>query len=117
MGSARDFSKLVRQSIANGVVLDENGIGMAGVSIVEKGTTNGTVTDLDGNFEIRLKRDGRATLEFSYIGYKTQDIAASAGMRVQMMVEAAALEGVVVAALEIRRKTKAPHAHYVHYFS
>ena len=51
-----------------GVVVDENGEPMPGVSVVIKGTTNGTVTDLDGKFTIG------SILVFSFVGYQTMEV-------------------------------------------
>ena len=63
---------LMAQKIpVTGVVRDQVGPAI-GVSVVEKGTTNGTVTDIDGNFAISVNPG--AVLEISSIGYKTQDI-------------------------------------------
>jgi len=56
----------------SGTVTDETGYGIIGASIQEKGTTNGTVTDLDGNFNLQVSNG--ATLIFSYIGYQTQEV-------------------------------------------
>jgi len=55
------------QSIVVGKVIDKDGMALAGVNIVEKGTTNGVTTDFDGNFEISVASD--AILVFSYIGF------------------------------------------------
>lgn len=57
-----------QQSIT-GVVKDSEGVPLAGVNVVEKGTSNGTSTDFDGNYEISASAN--ATLVFSYIGYST----------------------------------------------
>ena len=59
----------------SGVVKDETGEPVIGASVVEKGTTNGMMTDFDGNF--RLSVEPNATLVISYVGYKTQEIAAA----------------------------------------
>ena len=57
-----------------GTVLEESsGEPLPGVSILEKGTTNGTVTDLDGKFALELKSDN-ASLRISFIGFKTQEV-------------------------------------------
>ncbi len=57
-----------------GNVKDTTGEPIIGASVVEKGnTTNGTITDLDGNYSIKVP--SKATLTISYIGMKTQDIA------------------------------------------
>lgn len=55
-----------------GTVKDEAGEPLIGVSILEKGTANGVVTDFDGNYTLSVKRD--AILDFSYIGYSQQSI-------------------------------------------
>lgn len=58
-----------------GVVTDEGGTPMVGVNVVVKGTTNGLITDLNGQYQISA--DSKSTLSFSFIGYKTQDILVS----------------------------------------
>ncbi len=64
------------QSIkVQGTVTDESGTPMAGVNVVEKGTTNGLITGLNGQYQISA--DSKSTLSFSFIGYKTQDILVS----------------------------------------
>ena len=55
-----------------GVVVDENGEPMPGVSVVIKGTTNGTVTDLDGKFTITAPIG--SILVFSFVGYQTMEV-------------------------------------------
>jgi len=61
------------QVTVTGVVTDKNNIPISGANIIEKGTTNGTITDFDGNYNITLQSD--ATLEISYLGFDTQRIA------------------------------------------
>lgn len=63
------------QSTINGTVTDDSGEPLAGVNIVEKGTTNGTSTDFDGNYEIEVTEG--ATLVFSYIGYNSTEVDSS----------------------------------------
>lgn len=66
---------LFAQSIlVEGVVKDNVGERLIGVSIVEKGTTNGAITDIDGNFQL-LVSNNNAMLVVSYIGFVTQDVA------------------------------------------
>ena len=60
------------QNVVTGKVTDENGIALAGVNILEKGTSNGTTSDFDGNYSISVAND--ATLVFSYIGFGTNEI-------------------------------------------
>jgi hypothetical protein len=57
-----------------GTVNDENGELITGANVVEKGTVNGTVTDVNGHFSLEVPADG-AVLQVSYIGYITQDIS------------------------------------------
>ncbi len=65
---------LLAQAVqVKGVVKDPNGESIVGVTVVEKGTVNGTITDIDGNFQLRVSRSD-ASLVISYIGYTTQDI-------------------------------------------
>ena len=54
-----------------GKVLDEQGEPIIGANIVEKGTTNGTITDIDGNYTLTLNDLKKAVLQFSFIGYNT----------------------------------------------
>lgn len=55
-----------------GTVVDQNGEPLMGVNVIEKGTTNGTMTDMDGRFTLSVP--GNATLQISYIGYTTEEI-------------------------------------------
>jgi TonB-linked SusC/RagA family outer membrane protein len=85
----------VQQKTVKGTVLDENGEPMIGVSVVAKGTTNGTVTDFDGNFSLPM--GGAKQIEVSYIGYKTQLLTATAGeMVVKLQPDNKLLDEVVV---------------------
>ena len=58
--------------VIKGIVMDSEGP-LIGATILEKGTTNGTVTDFDGNFELKLTKDD-ATIVISYVGYLPQEI-------------------------------------------
>lgn len=66
-----------------------------GLTVREKSTRNATVTDMDGNFSIKVS-NADATLEFSYIGFVTQSLRASNGMKVIMRENTQALKEVVV---------------------
>ena len=77
-----------------GKVIDADGSEpLIGVSILVQGTTNGTVTDFDGNFE--LTAPDKAVLQFSYIGYKTIEVRAVPTMQVIMESDAQQLQEVV----------------------
>jgi hypothetical protein len=60
-----------------GKVVDESGEPVIGASVTENGTTNGTVTDSDGNFTLTVAEN--ATLQISYVGYKPFEISALSG--------------------------------------
>lgn len=57
---------------AVGVVTDKTGEAIIGANVIVKGTTNGTITDMDGRFELDVPNN--ATLQVSYIGFNTQEI-------------------------------------------
>ena len=82
------------QATINGQVKDETGDGVIGASVVEKGTSNGTVTDFDGNFSLKCKPG--ATLVFTYIGFNPQELPAKNGMEVTLKEDVAQLNEVVV---------------------
>ena len=88
-----------------GTVVDATGETLIGASVKVAGTTNGAVTDIDGNFILNCKPG--ATLEVSYIGYKTMTVKAANGMKIQMQEDGKALNEVVVTALGIKRDRKA----------
>ena len=89
-----------------GTVVDAQGEPLIGVSILEVGTTNGTITDIDGKFTLQVTSG--ATLELSYIGYKTQQLKAVSDLgTIQMSDDTEVLQEVVVTALGIKREKKA----------
>ena len=79
-----------------GTVVDESGEPMIGVSVMQVGTTTGVATDFDGNFSLSVPAG--ATLQFSYIGYKTQTIkvANQTNLEVKMEPDTEVLDDVVV---------------------
>ena len=86
-----------------GVVIDKaTNEPVIGASVLEKGTTNGTITDFDGNFTLEVAEG--ATIEISYIGYATQSLAAADNMRVFMAEDSELLEEVVVTGYTTQRK-------------
>lgn len=111
------------QTQVTGTVTDADGIPLPGASVVEKGTTNGTQTDFDGNFSIDVEAD--ATLIISYVGFATQEIAVDGNsvINVSLLEDATALNEVVVtgyvtqtrgditgsvASVDVSEATKAP---------
>lgn len=87
-----------------GRIIDRNGEAVIGANIVERGTTNGTVTDIDGNFSLQV--DENAVLHISYIGYLPQDINTSGQNTFRIILEedTQALEEVVVVGYGVQRK-------------
>ena len=69
------LSASAQQITASGQVLDAQKEPLIGVSVQEKGTSNGAITDLDGNFTLNVKQN--AILIFSYVGYKSQEVKGS----------------------------------------
>ena len=89
-----------------GTIVDAQGEPLIGVSILEVGTTNGTITDIDGKFTLQVASG--ATLEISYIGYKTQQLPATPDFgTIKMSDDTEVLQEVVVTALGIKREKKA----------
>lgn len=85
-----------QEKTVTGVVTDQSGLPLPGVSVVVVGTTNGTQTDFDGNYTINVSQG--QTLRFSYIGQTTitRDVGAGNSIDVQMEEDAQALEEVIV---------------------
>ncbi len=75
--------------------MDANGEALIGVSVVQKGTGNGTVTDINGYFSLEVK-PSNTLIQFSYIGYKSLEISATANMNVTLREEQELLDEVVV---------------------
>lgn len=90
-----------------GTLLDENKEPLIGATILVKGTNHRAVTDMDGNFTIETDEPA-PVLQFTYLGYKTMDMAAKEGHNVnaQMLPDSQALKEVVVTALGIKREKK-----------
>jgi iron complex outermembrane receptor protein len=90
-----------------GVVKDSKGSALPGVSVSEKGTTNGTMTDGSGGF--KLSANSAGVLVFSYMGYLKQEVAVgnSTNLSISMTEDPKALQEVVVTAMGIKRETRA----------
>ena len=94
-----------QEKTVTGVVSDNTGLPLPGVSILVKGTKNGTQTDFDGKYSI--KASSSQVLVFSYIGMRTQEVVASSStLNVKLNDDSVELEGVVVTALGIKREEK-----------
>ncbi|MFN3940678.1 MAG: TonB-dependent receptor, partial [Chitinophagales bacterium] len=85
------------QITIQGVITDNTGAPVPGVNVVEKGTNNGTISDLDGNYIITCK-PASATLTFSFIGFQMQElnVSGSTTLNITMMEESYNLSGVEV---------------------
>ena len=91
------------QTTVKGTVTDEAGEPIIGASILEKGTTNGTITDFDGNFELRTKSG--ATLVVSYVGYVTQEVRAASSLKVVLKEDTEVLDELIVVGYGVQRKS------------
>ncbi len=91
------LDNIAQQVSVEGTVTDNNGQPLPGASILEKGTTNGTQTDFDGNFTLSVT-DENATLVISYLGFSTQEIPLNGQNTISVSLEedAAGLDEVVV---------------------
>ena len=87
-----------------GTVLDQNGIPVIGANVIEKGTTNGTVTDFDGNFSIQVNKN--SVLTVSFIGYVSQEVAVKGGnkLNITLKEDSQALDEVVVVGYGTQKK-------------
>ncbi len=95
-----------QERAVSGVVSDNAGMPLPGVSVLVKGTKSGTQTDFDGKYTI--KATANQVLIFSYVGMKTQEAkATSAKVNLKMESTSVELEGVVVTAMGIKREKKA----------
>ena len=91
------------QVTATGTVLEAStGEPVIGASILEEGTSNGTITDFDGNFQLNVATG--AKLVISYVGYKSQTLSATSGMTVKLAEDSEVLEEVVVTGYTTQRK-------------
>lgn len=87
-----------------GTVVDQNGEPLMGVNVIEKGTTNGTMTDMDGRFTLSVP--GNATLQISYIGYTTEEIVVNnqTKLNVTLKEDSQNLDELVVVGYGVVRK-------------
>lgn len=86
----------VAQTQVRGTVVDEAGEPVIGATIQIKGTSQGTVSDIDGNFTLSAPAGG--TLVISYVGYQTQEVPVSANVRVALQTDTELLDEVIVVA-------------------
>lgn len=77
---------LAQDKTVTGVVLDKTGETVIGASVLVKGTTNGTITDVDGNFTLKNVQED-AVLQVSFVGYKAQDVALKGQSNIKVTLE------------------------------
>ena len=102
------FGILAQSTAITGKVTDaDDGTPLPGVSVVEKGTYNGSVTDLDGNYTLMVSSP-EATLTFTYIGYKTTDVAIAGRSAVDhaLAADIAGLEEAIVIGYGNQQRSK-----------
>ena len=94
------------QNAVTGSVTDRQNIPLPGASVLEKGTSNGTTSDFDGNFTLEVS-DTNAVLLVSFIGYKSVEIPLNGqrSITIQLDEDATQLEGVVVVGYGVQRKS------------
>ena len=99
---AMSVGTFAQQITVNGVVQDTQGEPIVGANVLIKGTTQGTITDLDGNFQ--LTADADVPLVISFIGYVTQELPAQPVMNVTLQEDTELLDEVVVIGFGTVRK-------------
>ena len=105
--SGQESTQQGKERTITGQVSDDMGP-LIGVNVLVKGTSVGCITDFDGNFTLTTT-EANPVIQFSYVGYKTQEIAAKEQSVINLMMESDSqlVEEVVVTALGIKRATKA----------
>lgn len=100
----KDVTETLQKKSVSGVVRDDSGDGMPGVSVVAKGTSIGTVTDLDGKYTLEVPND--AVLVFTYIGYLKQEIKTGGRSTIDVLLaeDTKALDEVVVVGYSSQKK-------------
>ena len=93
-----------KKVLVKGTVRDNNGEAVIGASVIEKGTTNGTVTDMDGNFQLNAGQDN--LLEVTFLGYTSQTVRATAGKTLNIVLreDTESLDEVVVIGYGVQKK-------------
>lgn len=98
---------MAQKKTLKGNVLDETGTPLVGVNVIVKGTTDGVVTNAEGNFTISLENASEKTIAFSIIGYITQEIKVGnrSVINITMKEDAMGLDEVVVVGYGVRKKS------------
>ncbi|HNW57944.1 MAG TPA: carboxypeptidase-like regulatory domain-containing protein [Bacteroidales bacterium] len=103
IGSASEM----QQKVVTGTIVDQNRQPLIGVTVLVKGTTIGTTTDMNGKFSIQVP-DDQSTLQLSYVGYTAQEVAVGSQsvVNITMAESSLMMNEVVVTALGIKREAK-----------
>lgn len=93
--------------VIRGKVMDSSGFPLAGATVIEQGTINGTITDIDGNFQLTLTAEN-TSIAVSYMGFTTKTVLANTDTVLEIMLQEDinGLNEVVVTALGIKREEK-----------
>lgn len=86
-----------------GTIVDNLNAPVIGASILQKGTTNGTISDLEGNFTLTVPEN--SILVFSYIGYITQEKTAAPTMNIKLAEDNQSLDEVIVVGYSVQKKS------------
>ena len=97
---------IAQRTISGTVIDDPKGVPMVGASVIVKGTTTGTVTDVDGKYSLSVPT-GSATLVFGFVGYQSQEVTLGASNVVDITLSESTLQEVVVTAQGFVREKKA----------
>ena len=99
------ISAFAQKTVSGRITSEDDKSGIPGVNVLEKGTTNGTVTDGEGNYKITV--GDNSTLVFSFIGYKTQELAVGSQteLNVVLSTDVTALSEVMIVGYgEVQKK-------------
>ena len=104
IGMLLPMCMFAQQITVQGVVKDQTGETVIGASVMEKGTTNGTITGIDGDFSLNMSPNG--TLVVSFVGYKTQEVQVKGQKQLQVVLseDAEMLDEVVVVGYGSQKK-------------
>jgi len=100
------ISSALYQLSITGIVKDSDGTPLPGASVLEKGTTNGVITDFDGNFKIDIK-NANAILIVSYLGFQQREVSAAGQTNISIMLDedSSKLDEVIVTGYTSERKS------------
>lgn len=100
--SSSSIQALQQSTRISGKIVDKNGEPIIGANVLEKGTTNGTITNIDGRFELTVQKKA---IVVSYIGYITKEVTVSGrNMTITLEEDSKALEEVVIVGFGTQKK-------------